>query len=212
MNEKEVRTLFEKWLVDNKIKFDSDVPIIDAVIDYVITLDGKRCAVEAKGIRSDFFNCLGQLINAKRTFSHVYLVAPLVFYKKISEAFDQTEHNDFGYILTGASGIVVIKKANPPTYYVKNSDIKLRKKPRKKREIEGKWHVITDSDAKILETFKDKHFNIFDVATALGISMTYAYAKVNRLRRMNLIKTVDRNNPRTYQILHVKKEGEVIKV
>src|SRR3989304_2688606 len=88
MNEKTLQALFENFLIKEKIQYERGFKAHAYTIDFKVNIDGKICGVEAKSSKGNTFYALGQLVLAKRTFSHIYLLAPQEFLEKIQNVVD----------------------------------------------------------------------------------------------------------------------------
>jgi len=205
VNESIVKRIFEKHASDSKLTIIKNVPIEDDRIDYEIVSGGKRFAVEAKGTRSDEYSTIGQLLNIKKTYSNIYLLAPLNFIKKVWKTLQETNNlTGIGIMTIGEKGVHVLKKPSPETYYY-NQPVKLPKKSM------GKQMFINEKDIVVETKINNKNFIVSDVAKILSIPMTDAYHRVARLKSAGMIEEVSfGGHPKTYRFVKSRKKDEVI--
>lgn len=205
MNEVIVKKFFEKYAIDSKIKIAKEVPVENGRIDYEILSDDKRFAVEAKGTRSDEHSTIGQLLNAKRTYSHVYLLAPISFLKKIWKILQETNTlTNIGIMTLGGKGLHILKKPDPETYYY-NSPVKTSKKSTKK------YMFINEAEINLESNLRNKIFTVSDIAKTLKLSMANAYHRLARLKASGMIEEVPYGgNPKRYRFIKSRKLDEKI--
>jgi hypothetical protein len=207
MNEKIVKGFFERWLTGLNKEFEKDFSVTGGQIDYVV-YDGEQIhGVEVKGTRSNIYVTVGQLINSLRTLSHVYLLAPMNYIKKIDKVISQSGISlPVGYIVPSKEGVVYLKKPTPQVYYYKKSD-KVRLKLPHTKQL-----VINESDIKILEVFKGKTLTVAGAAKVLNISMTNASHRLARLRKAKKIEELTDGStyPKAYKIVSDAKMEETI--
>jgi len=180
MEEYNSKKLFEFFLERNKIPFRREVHIKKAIIDYKVEFD-RTSLVEAKGDRSDIFSAIGQLVNAKRTCSDVFLLAPSDFIKKLLDIDKETGVlSNIGLIEIQNNNINIIRRPLGE-YYYKEDDQKIRK-PR----IKQNGMYVNETDLNILNNFDN--FLIFDIIKKFNVSYSYAQYIVNRLKKAKLIE------------------------
>jgi len=195
MEEHTVKKNFETLLEQSAIRFQKEVQIKQAIIDYVVELDNKLVLVEAKGDRSNIFGAIGQLVNAKRTCSHVFLLAPSNLIKKMLEIDKETRIlSDFGFIEILDNKINILKKPIGKYYYKEDSQ-KIRKPHNKKNGM-----YVNEMDLNILSTFDN--FLTSDIVKKYGSSYHYAQYIINRLKRAKLIEIAnDGALPKFYKVI-----------
>jgi len=194
MEEYNTKKLFEFFLQRNNIPFRREVYIKKAIIDYKVEFD-RPALVEAKGDRSNIFGAIGQLVNAKRTCSDVFLLAPSDFIKKILEIEKETGAlPNIGIIEIQNNEINIIRKPQGEYYY--NEDKQKIRKPRAKQN--GMY--VSEMDLSILNDFDN--FLIFDIIKKYNVSYDYAQHIVSRLRRAKLVEVAnDGANPRFFKVI-----------
>jgi len=205
MDEKDLKLAFEQWLTVSGKQFHREFPINGGRIDFVIDEEEKVCGVEIKGARANIYSTIGQLINALRTFSHLYLLAPIPLIEKIDQVLHGTGFQEtIGYMTMEKNGFVYIKKASSPSYYF-NSKIKIEKTP------QPKIMIVSDADMQILETFKQEPLTIASVSKLLNISMTHAHKRVSRLKKAKLIEEINTGGyPKAFKVVKTSKPEEII--
>ncbi|MDI6798446.1 MAG: winged helix-turn-helix domain-containing protein [Candidatus Aenigmarchaeota archaeon] len=205
MNEFIVKKIFEKHAKDFKINFAKEVPVENGKIDYEIFSSGKRFAVEAKGTRSDEYSTIGQLLNAKRTYSHVYLLAPVGFLKKVWKILKATNTiTDIGLMTVSSKKLYILKKPDPKSYYY-NPPVETPKKSTKKRMF------INEAEINLESILRSKIFTVSDIAKTLNISMAKAYHRLARLKAVGMVEEVlYGGNPKRYRFIKSRRLGEKI--
>lgn len=208
MNEEYVKKLFEKHATNFRIVFEKEVPVENGKMDYEILSDNKRFAVEAKGTRSDEHSTIGQLLNAKKTYSHIYLLAPINFLKKVWNILQATNTlTRIGLMTVSTNGLHVLKKPDPESYYY-NLPTKISRK-----KLEKKHMFIKEIDIDIESCFKDQIFTISDIARRLNITMRNAYHRIARLKAAGMIEEVSSgNNPKTFKFIKSRKIDETVEL
>jgi hypothetical protein len=191
-----------KYLKLKNIPFEHESRILNGVIDFKINLEEKIIGIEVKADRSNLFSALGQLINAKRTFSDVYLLSTEEFYNTIYDIFLELGLQDqFGFIIVKDGDFVTLSKPKTKQYYFNERFYKPPKTKKTKALVLDK--EITD----FLEKYKDKPFFCSDVAKEMNISMTNAQARIARLRRFGLVEEVKHIGiPKPFKVLKIPKE------
>jgi len=207
MDEAIVKKLFEKHCIDFKIPFEKEVSIENSRVDYKITLDEKHAIVEAKGTRSDEYATIGQLLNAKRTHSHVFLLAPISFLKKIWNILDETNTlTSIGLMTVGTKNLHIIKHPTPENYYCK-TPAKLPKTSKKR------YMFVNETDIILESTFKGQLFSVADVSKKLNISMGNAYHRIERLKKVGMIEGVlNTTKPKSFRFVKSRNMDEMIEV
>ncbi|HKZ45153.1 MAG TPA: helix-turn-helix domain-containing protein [archaeon] len=205
MNESTIKKLFEKNAADSKIKIAKDVPIENDRIDYEILSSGKQFAVEVKGTRSDENSTIGQLLNAKRTYSHVYLLAPISFLRKVERILQETNAlTNIGIMTIDSKGLSILKKPNPEVYYYK-PPVKTSKKSTKKHLF------VNEAETNLESILKNKIFTVSDIAKTLNTSMANAYHRLARLKGAGMVEEVPHGgNPKKYRVVQSRKLGEKV--
>jgi len=207
MNESVVKKLFEKHCAGANMIINKNVSAEDGTVDYEIVFSEKRFGVEAKGTRSDVYSTIGQLLNAKRTYSHVYLLAPAGFIKKIWGILQETKTlTSVGLMAVGTDGVHIIKKPDSEIYYYK-PPTKPPTKPTKKHIL------VNETDISIETHFKSQPFTVSDIAKHLNKPMADAYHRIARLKSAGMIEEVSRNtNPKTYRFVKSRNTNEKIEL
>ena len=208
MKESVLSNLFEKHLNEEGTKFTKDVKIVGGVIDYIIEADGQLHAVEAKGSRANVLNTVGHLVNAQRTFSHVYLLSPPTFMEKVDKTLKGAKTlQTLGFITIGKEGLVYNKKTNPARYYFNKPEGVFTTRIYKARHL-----ILNDTDKEILQHFKEIPLTVAEVSKTLHISMPNAYRRILRLKRAKLLEEMTDGSvyPKTYKILPNIKIDEII--
>lgn len=210
MNESIVKKLFDKHCSDFRIEAQKEVLVENGRVDYEVLFDGKRFAVEAKGTRSDEYSAIGQLLNAKRTYSHVYLLAPISFLKKIWVIFLETNTlKTTGLMTVTSKGLHILKKPDPETYYYK-PPVKTSKTQKKSPK---KWMFVNEIDIALESHFKNQVFTISDIAKKLNTSMSNAYHRIGRLKAAGMVEKMPYgNNPSVYRFVKSRKLDDAIEL
>jgi len=207
MNKSTVKKVFEKHCAETKTKINKDVLADGGTTDYEILAGEKRFGVEAKGTRSDVYSTIGRLLNAKRTHSHIYLLAPAGFIKKTWAVLQETKTlTSIGLMAVGTDGVHIIKKPDPETYY--------HRTPANPPKRAQKKHIVLNETDILAEThFKNQLFTISDMAKKLNTPMATAYHRIARLKAAGLIEEVSRStNPKTYRFVKSKNINEKIEL
>jgi hypothetical protein len=207
MNEAIVKKLFEKHCIDFKIPFEKEVSIENSRIDYEITLGEKHAVVEAKGTRSDEHITIGQLLNAKRTHSHVFLLAPISFLKKVWNILEETNTlTSIGLMTVGTKNLHIIKHPTPENYYRK-TPAKLPKTSRKR------YMFVNEADIILESAFRGQPFSVANVSKKLNISMGNAYHRIKRLKKAGMIEDVlSEMKPKSFRFVKSRNMDEMIEV
>jgi hypothetical protein len=209
MNEIIVKRIFEKHCADFKIPIEKEVPVENGRIDYEILSENRHFAIEAKGSRSDEYSTIGQLINAKRTYSHIYLLAPINFLKKVWKILQETNTlTDIGLMTVTSKGLHILKKPDPGSYFY-NSPLKSPKSEKSKK----RYMFINENDVLIESHFKDQTFTIADIANKLGITMGKAYHRIIRLKAAGMVEEVPNGfYPKAYRFVKSRSIDEMIEL
>ena len=204
MQELKIKYIFENFLTEKKIPFERDFGIKDGTIDYKTLLNDKISLIEAKSDRSNVFRTIGQIINAKRTCSDVYLVAPAVFIKKIKKTCEESGHPfNFGLIEIDKGNVNIIKQPEGKYYF--------RNKETKRRKTRPKGILVNEHDLAVLNDFEKQFFFISDISNKYKVSVSVAQHRVNRLRKACLIEeTSDGGYPKAFKVIKKAKMGEWI--
>jgi len=206
MNEIIVKKTFEKHCSDFKIPVEREVPVENGRIDYEILSDGKHFAVEAKGTRSDEYSAIGKLVNAKKTYSHIYLLAPMRFLEKLWKTLQETNTlTNIGLMAVTSRGLHILKKPDPEVYYYKP--------PKSPKKSTKKWMFVSECDVLIESHFKDQLFTVADVSKKLNIPMGNAYHRIVRLKTAGMIEDVLNGfHPKTFRFVKSRKIDEMIQL
>lgn len=206
MNKEYVKKLFEKHATKNRIVFEKNVPIGNEIINYEILSDNKHFAVEANGSRAGEYSTIGKLVNAKKTYSHIYLLGPNNFLKKIWNTLLATNIlTTIGLMTVSTNELHVLKKPNPVSYYYNPPKIS-----RKKLE---KHMFINENDSDIESSFTDQIFTVSDISRRLKVNMRTAYHRIGRLKAAGMIKEVSSgSNPKTFRFIKSRKINEIIEL
>jgi len=206
MNEIIVKKVFEKHCSDFKIPIEREVPVENSRIDYEILSDGKHFAVEAKGTRSGECSTIGQLVNAKKTYSHIYLLAPMCFLEKLWKTLQKTNTlTNIGLMTVTSRGLHILKKPDPEVYYYKP--------PKSPKKSTRKWMFVNEYDVLIESHFKDQLFTVADVSKKLNITMGNAYHRIVRLKAAGMIEdTLTGFHPKSFRFVKSRKIDEMVQL
>lgn len=200
-----LRTVFEKFLIDNKIPFERRFGIKDDIIDYKIILDGKVSLVEVKSDRANIFTTIGKLLNAKRTCSDIFLFAPQRFMIKMKGINSEIGILERIGLFELEEGNIKITKRPEGEYYFKN-DIRKIKKPKQK------YIKINEFDFDILTSFENQPFLISDISKKINSSLASAQQRVGRLKRAGLIEEIGGGNPKAFKVIRKSRPNEKIEI
>lgn len=205
MDEFNYKTLIEKSFQNNGVVFKKEFPLQYGFIDYCIDWGGKKCGVEVKTNKSKVFWSVGQIVNAKNTFSHIFLLAPMSFLKKFEKiAKTILDTLNIGLMTFEAGNTKVVKEPLPPEYYFEAQDC--LKKPKKKPNCT----FMTENDMEVLSMFENNIIQPFVLAKKMKMPVGNVYAKLSRLRRMGIIERIGEGNPITFKIINRKQLGDII--
>ena len=192
MNTTYLRSRFEDHLVTSRMKFSKDVRIHGSRVDYVLEVDDQFQGVIIRGSRANLHSTIGNLVNIKRTFSHVYLLAPPKTIEKVDKVLRETGVlQTVGFLTIGNEGPVYLKKTQPKSYYF-NKPIEIKTK----KTFKARHMVLNDVDKKIIEHFRETTITVAEISKTLGISMPNAYRRVLRLKKAKLLEEI--SEPSTY--------------
>lgn len=194
MNEITLQNLFENFLVKNNIQYKREFKAHAYVIDFKVKLNEKNCGVEIKSSKGNIFHMMGQLILAKKTFSHIYLLAPQEMLERVQ---DVVESIGIGVIAFKEGEFSFLKEPKPSKYYFNPPESS--KKPEFQKP-KAKSVIVVDKDYSILVNFENKTFNHSDVVKFLKISGIDAYARIERLLKVGLLKEESSFNPKGYSV------------
>lgn len=199
MNENKIRELFENGIHDFKTELQKDIPFYgNRKIDYTVKEGGLVIGIEVKGSRSNIYNTIGELFLMKQVFSHIYLLAPVNFIKKLTSVVGHTLLlAEIGLLAPDKNRIVVLKKPDVEEYYFKPL-VKERKQPRSLKN----HLLINENDIEILKKFKDRVFTAVDISKEFNCTRTNAYRRIARLKKSGTIEqVVGVGNPKAYRII-----------
>lgn len=205
MNEITLQKIFEQFLIQNKIEYEREFKTHYYTIDFKIRLGDKTCGVEAKSSKGNIFYMLGQLILAKKTFSHIYLLAPQDMIDKTQSV---VESVGVGIIAFKEGKFFFLKEPKPASYYFnqpEKKDSKLDFQKPKRKNI-----IIADRDYSILTNFENKVFSPLDVTKVMKITRSDAYARIERLLKVGLLEEESSFNPKMYRVKKVVDWGTKI--
>jgi hypothetical protein len=174
---------YAEFLKQNNIPFELDVRILNGVVDFKVDFGGKFVGVQAKADRSNLFSALGQLMNARRTFSDIYLLSTEEFYNSIYEVFVEFGIQDnFGFIILKEGKFLTLSQPKTKEYYFNEKFYK--------PSLEKKTKVLAldEPSMSFLKQHKDKPFFSSDISKELKISMALAQSRINSWRRFGLIE------------------------
>jgi hypothetical protein len=206
MNEQTLKNLFEKYLVANKIDYKREFRAHALIMDFNINIDGKSYGVEVKSSKGNVFTTLGQLTLAKRTFSHIYLLAPKEFISRIQDA---VADSGVGTIIFDSGAFSFATHPKAPKYFF-NKPSPIEEAGLEKPNISSM--VMGDKDFKILAKFESKAFTYLDVMKFLNTTRSDAYARINRLMKVGLVAVESSFNPKSYKVMKVADRGVKIKL
>jgi hypothetical protein len=200
--------LHEKYIEYLKSKrnpFEHEVRILNGVIDFKVEIGKKIIGVEVKADRSNVFSALGQLMNARRTFSDVYLLSTEEFHNMIySVLFGLGLYDRFGFIILKDGDFITLSEPKARGYYFNEKYCLPLKKKKAKTLITGKPTID------FLERHKNEPFFCFEVAKEMKISMPHAQQRVARWRRFGLVEEIRHAGlPKPFRVVKIPKEEYV---
>jgi len=200
MNEKTLQSFFENYLKSQKIQYKREFRTSMSIVDFNVLIDNKKCAIEVKSNKGKISNTLGQLILARKTFSHVYLLAPEPFLQKIEPLITGTKIlKETGLITIKGGKFVFTKDPDPLKYYFNYNPPKRRKTFPQDRN----YMTITDYDYRILVNYENKMFNVIDIMKKFNVTRVDAYKRIERLLKVGLIEELFPFNPKSYRVTKI---------
>jgi hypothetical protein len=196
---------YMEYLKSRQISFEHEVGIYNGVIDFLVSFEGKTVGVEVKADRSNLFSALGQLMNAKRTFSDVYLLSTEEFYSEIFDILSELGlHDQFGFIIFKNKEFQTISKPKTKSYYYNE---KYYKPPKTKKT---KTLVLDNAVINFLERHKETPFFCSDIVREMNISMFLAQSWISRFKRFGLIEAIPHTGlPKPFRVIKIPKEEYV---
>jgi hypothetical protein len=193
---------YVEYLKSKQIQFEYEPRIYNGSIDFKVELEGKIVGIELKADRSNIFSAIGQLMNAKRTFSDVYLLSTENFYHKIREIMSELGIQDqFGFIVFKEGEFITLSEPKVKGHYFNEKYYKPCKEKKTKT-------LVLDKDILyFLERHKDSPFFCYDLATEMKISMPHAQSKINKWKRFGLVEEISHIGlPKPFKIVRIPKE------
>jgi len=197
MNKEKLKELFEKI---NQENLEKEVFLTKTKkIDYVLRKDNILIGVKVKGSRSNLYNSIGEMFFFKKFFSHLYLLAPLDFIKKLTQITKGTPlFKEIGFLTINNNELVVIKEPEVNEYYSQYQPIKLEE-----QKNSPKSQPIGKSCLEIIEKFQDKAFTVVDILKEFNLSRKNAYMRINYLKRLGIVEEMSTNtNPKMFRIIN----------
>jgi len=194
-----------EYLKTKQIIFELEVGILKDIIDFKIEVDKKFIGVKVKADRSKVFSTIGQLLNAKRTFSDVYLLSTEGFYNEIYELLKEFGIQDnFGFIMFKNGNFITLSKPKVKDYYFNEKYYK----PSKRKKTTT---LKLDKDSiNFLNKYKDEPFFCFTVAKEMKISMFLAQSKITGWKRFGLVENTPHIGlPKPFRVSKIP-QGECI--
>jgi hypothetical protein len=165
-------------------------------IDYTTKHNGRVVGVEAKGSRSNMYNTIGQLFFYKKNLSHIYILAPMSFIKKLAQTIQGTQLlEETGFLTVSEGRIITIKEPNVSEYYFYPTQI------RKIKQTPKLQAIVNENDIEVIKKFKSRAFTAADLSTAFGFTRENAYRRIERLRKAGVVEQLDTGNPKTFRII-----------
>jgi len=194
-----------EYLKHEQIPFEHEARILNGVIDFKVEHEGKFVGVEVKADKSNLFSALGQLMNARTTFSDVYLLSTEEFYHTVYDIFLEFGlQNQFGFIVLKGEEFVTVSKPKTKRYYFNE---RYYKPPKRKKT---KTLVMGEEIVRFLERHKNELFFCSDVAKEMKISMPHAQSRIAHWRRFGLVKEAGHIGfPKPFKVLKIPKEEYV---
>lgn len=198
MNEEKLKKLFEKSKHEFKDELQKEFSVSGTrKIDYISKKDDLVIGIEVKGSRSDLYGTIGQLFFFKKFFSHLYILAPLSFIKKITQTLQGTPlFNETGFLTINEDGLVSVKEPEIDSYYFQPSV-----KVKERKVLPRLQAIINENDIEIIKRFQNTIFTAVDISKEFNISRENSYRRINRLKKAGVIEELDiGNNPKTFKI------------
>jgi len=205
LSETHIHHKYIQFLNSQKTKFEHGAKILNGTINFKVEFGGRVVGVEIKSNRSNPITTIGQLLNAKRTFSHVYLLSPKKFYEEIFKILQEVGlHEMFGYILFANNTFTTLSDPKIKNYYFHQEYYK----PTESKQT--KILVMDENITRFLKKHQNKHFMCSDIAKDMSITMPHAQTKIYHWKRFGLIEEVpERGYPKAFRVLKIPKEEYV---
>ena len=208
MEENKVKELFEKF--DNEFSKDLQKEVYfdgNRRIDYTVSTGNRVIGIEVKGSNSGIYTTLGQLLIMKKTFSDLYLLAPLYFIKKIIKTIQELNLlNEIGLLMIAKNSLIILKRPEILGYYYKPNV-----KQRKARKLPKNSPTINVNDIEVFQHFKDKTFTVIDMMNEFQLSRPSAYLRISKLKKIGVIDTSrPLQNPRAYKFIKSIEEPKLL--
>jgi len=193
MKEIIIKQILENYFLANKFDFEKDVRIRNGDVDYVFQKNNKKHLIQVRSNRAKILTTIGQLINAKRTCSSVFLLAPEKFIQKFLEATTHSkELTDIGLMTVSGGDVKISREPFNENYYLNEY---LPSKQQTQKKI-----LITEVDTQILTIFSKTPFLISDVAKLLNTNLALAQRRVLRLKKFGFIEEISQGYPKAFRV------------
>jgi uncharacterized membrane protein len=199
MNEEKLKEFFEKRNHEFQGELQKEFPVSNTKrIDYISKKGDIVVGIEVKGSRSNLYSTVGQLFFLKKIFSHLYVLAPLNFIKKLTQAIAGTPiFAETGFLIINKDGLTIIKKPDVNKYYFRP----LTKTGEKKRSPRPQA-AVNENDIEIIKKFQNRVFTAIDVSREFNFSRENAYRRIARLKKTGVIEELDTgSNPKAFRIV-----------
>ena len=192
---------FIEYLNENKIPFEHEVGIRNAVIDFKARFNDRIVGIEVKSDRGNLFTTIGQLFNAQRTFSDVYLLSSENFYKNVYHFLsDLGFAEQFGFIILKNGKFEILSRPRTKEYFFREKFYK----PPKEAKLKTKNMLLDQEIINFLERHKNSPFIVADVANEMKISMPFAQKRVAHWKKFGLILPInDIGFPKPFRVVRV---------
>jgi len=198
MNENKIKEIFEKTDHEFQNGLQKEFFITNTRrIDYISKKDNVIIGIEVKGSRSNLYSTIGQLFFFKKIFSHLYLLAPLNFIKKLTKIITGTPlFAEMGFLTMNKDRVMVIKKPDIDKYYFRPLE-----KPKEHKKPPRLQAIVNENDIEIIKKFQNKVFTAIDLSKEFNISRENAYRRITRLKKTGVIEELDKgSNPKVFRI------------
>ena len=208
MKEGSLQNLFENFLIEKHISYEREYSYRFGSIDFKIEINNKIYGVEVKSLNGSLPTTMGQLIIAKQTFSHIYLLAPEEFIQKIEDLMIEDSFlNNIGLIVLKEGDFVFLKEPSPKSYYFNPMENKKNHTQKKTKNM-----LVCDLDLGITSTFQNRFFDYNSLVKEMKISRANAHQRLKRLIKMGLIEEISPFHPKHYRVKKVIDLGTKITI
>ncbi|MEM5829226.1 MAG: winged helix-turn-helix domain-containing protein [Candidatus Aenigmatarchaeota archaeon] len=208
MNEEEAKSIFLKYLQENKIEFFTEREFPHCKPDFVFKKGNFWYCVEVKGDESDVKNTLGEIISYFTDFSHVFLCAPPIFLNTFINMLTinpelENLRKKLGIILIDEKQVTIIKDAENKVFYYYNPTSLIKKSFKRKNNDS---RPLDEIDLKILEYAREKPIFLLD-AHIFGLRYQTFYHRLKNLEKRGYLKKAISN---TSPVPFVRTEKSII--